>query len=161
MALQVVPGSAADFGTPYFCRQARYFSFFLPPPCRVPLGASWVPPGCLLGAPGCLLGACWVPLGASWVPPGCPWVPLGCFLEIQTQIQIQISTHRCRYRYRYRYKYIYRYRYRYRYRYGADLHGQSPEHMLLHEANCGNIPHHIKFNASSPSSSSSSYTSPS
>ena len=49
VALQVVSGSAADFGHPYFCRQARYFSLFLAPPCRVPLGASWVPPGCLLG----------------------------------------------------------------------------------------------------------------
>ena len=57
------------------------------------LGASWVPPGCLLGAswvaPGCLLDASWLLL-PLWEPPGWPgvsgclldasWVPLGCLL---------------------------------------------------------------------------------
>ena len=62
------------------------------------LGASWLPPECLLLPPGCLLGASrvhpggsWVPsgcllsaswclLGASWVPPMCLLVPSGCLL---------------------------------------------------------------------------------
>ena len=63
----------------------------------MPLGASWVPPGCLLGAfwmpLGCLLGVSWVPLGCllgvSWVfftaihcrsCVGSPRTLLHCFL---------------------------------------------------------------------------------
>ena len=52
----------------------------------VPLGASWVSPGCLLGAswvpPGCLLGLLGAPL-----EPRCPQMPPRCLSEASQSIQ--------------------------------------------------------------------------
>ena len=66
----------------HFSREV--LTFLLPRPLGdsrvpwVPLGASWLPPGCLLGAslvsPGCLLGVSWVlpwSPDVSQMPPRC------------------------------------------------------------------------------------------